>query len=108
MPATQSSKACDGATHPVGSNPTSTATGQLLACLAGGHTGRVGGGTDVGDRRKKGVLSEVVGLPPGDLVQEIGLGSAAQRGGGQNGELELVLIPSTECALGQEPVLDSL
>ncbi len=82
--------------------------GQLLACVAHGRTGPVGGSTDVGDRCEQGKLPEVVGLPPGDLVQEIGLGSAAQRGGGQDGELELVVLPSAECALGQEPLPDPL
>src|SRR5260221_4589205 len=82
--------------------------GQLLACLAHGCTGPVGGSTDVRDRCEQGILPEVVGLPPGDLVQEIGLGAAAQRGGGEDGELELVVLPRAECAFGQEPVPDSL
>src|SRR6266436_6559135 len=82
--------------------------GQLLACVAHGRTGPVGGSTDVRDRCEQGKLSEVVGLPPGDLVQEIGLGSAAQRGGGQDGELELVVLPSAECAFGQELLPDPL
>src|SRR5258707_9290001 len=82
--------------------------GQQLACLAHGCTGPVGGSTDVRDRCEQGILPEVVGLPPGDLVQEIGLGAAAQRGGGQDGELELVVLPPAECAFGQDPFQDPL
>jgi hypothetical protein len=47
-------------------------------------------------------------LPPGDLVEQVRLGAAAQRRRRQDGELELVGLPSAECALGQEPLPDPL
>ena len=55
--------------------------GQLLACPAHGRTGPVGGGTDVGDRGVQGVLPEVIGLSPGDLVEQIRLAAPARRTG---------------------------
>ena len=84
------------------------ALGQLLACLAHGRAGPVGGGADMGDRCEQGVLPEVVGLPRGDLVEQVRLGAAAPRGRCRDGELELVVLPSAECALGQEPLADPL
>lgn len=35
--------------------------------------------SDIGDRRLRGVLPEVVGLPPGDLVKQVRLGLAVAR-----------------------------
>jgi hypothetical protein len=58
-----------------------------------------GGGTDVGDCCEQGVLPEVVRVPPGNLGDQIRLGSAAERGRGQHSELKLVVPPSAECAL---------
>jgi hypothetical protein len=53
--------------------------GQVLACLAYWGAGPVGGGADVGDGCEQGVLPEVVDLPPGDLFEQVRVGSAAQR-----------------------------
>ena len=55
------------------------ALGQFLAGLAHWHAGARGGGADVSDCGIQGVLPEVVGLPLGDLLQQVGLGSAAPR-----------------------------
>jgi hypothetical protein len=41
---------------------------QILACLAHRDPGPAGGGADAGDRRVRGVLPEVVGLPRGNFV----------------------------------------
>src|SRR5262249_20643492 len=67
------------------------ALGQLLACLADGHACLAGGGADVSDRREQGVLPEVIGLPPGDLIQQVRLGSAVERRSCQDGVLELLV-----------------
>jgi hypothetical protein len=84
------------------------ARGQFLACLSEGHAGLAGGGPDVGDRREQRVLPEVVGLPPGDLVQQVRLGPAVQGRRSQDGELQFLVLPSAEAALGQEPLIDAL
>jgi hypothetical protein len=52
------------------------ALGQVLACLAHRHARPDGGGADIGDRREQGVLPEVVGLPPGDLIKQVRFGPA--------------------------------
>lgn len=80
------------------------ALGQLLACLAHRHTGPVRGGTDVGDRCEQGVLPEVVGLPPGDLIKQVRFGPAMEGCCGQHRVLELRVFPAAEGALGQEPL----
>src|SRR5712692_594056 len=72
---------------------------EFMACLADRHAGPVGGGADIGDRCEQGVLPEVVGLPPGDLVQHVGLGPAMGGRRGKDGELELSVLPSAEAAL---------
>jgi hypothetical protein len=78
--------------------------GQLPACLRHWDTGSGGGGADVGDGCEQGVLPEVVGLPPGNLVEQVRLGSAAQRRRAQDGELELAILPAAEGALRQKLV----
>ena len=77
--------------------------GQFLACQPDRHAGPARGGADIGDRRVQGVLPEVIGLPPGDLVEQVWLSAAAQRRRGQDGELKLLALPAAEGALGQEP-----
>ena len=54
------------------------ALGQVLACLAHRDARPAGGGADVGDRREQGVLPEVVGLPPGDLIEQVRFGPAME------------------------------
>src|SRR5437773_5273277 len=66
------------------------APGQVLACLAHRHARPAGGRADIGDRREQGVLPEVVGLPPGDLIKQVRLCPAAQRRRGQGRELKLL------------------
>lgn len=46
------------------------ALAQVLACLPHRDARPAGGGADVGDRREQVVLPEVVGLPPGDLIEQ--------------------------------------
>ena len=52
------------------------ALGQVLARLAHRHARPAGRGADAGDGREQRVLPEVVGLPPGDLLQQVRLGPA--------------------------------
>jgi hypothetical protein len=59
--------------------PRPRALGQLLADLTHRDACAVGGDTGIGDRREQGVLPEVVGLPRRDLLQQVGLDSAAVR-----------------------------
>jgi hypothetical protein len=56
---------------------------QVLACLTHRDARPAGGRTDVGDRREQGVLPEFVGLPPGDLIQQVRLGPAVDGCRGQ-------------------------
>src|ERR1700722_14311348 len=79
------------------------ALAQVLACLAHRGARPAGGGADVGDRRVQGVLPEVVGLAPGDLIEQVRFGPAVEGGCGQDCLLELVILPAVEGALGQEP-----
>jgi hypothetical protein len=73
------------------------ARGQVLACLAYGGACVAGGGADVGDRCVEGVLPEVIGLPPGDLIEQVRLGSPVERRRGQDCVLEfLVCRPRNE------------
>ena len=65
------------------------ALGQVLACLAHRDARPAGGGADVGDRREQGVLPEVVGLPPGDLIKQVRFGPAMEGCCGQHCVLEL-------------------
>jgi hypothetical protein len=53
-----------------------------------------GGGADVGDRRVRGVLPEVVGLPGGDLIEQVQFGPAVDSRRGQDRVLELGVLPS--------------
>src|SRR5262249_42332052 len=78
--------------------------GQLLAYLAHGHTRPVGDDAYIGDRYEQGVLPEVVGLPPDDLLERVRLGSSVSRRHRQDSELELALVWASERALGQEPI----
>jgi hypothetical protein len=80
------------------------ALGQVLACLAHRHACPAGGGADVGYRREQGVLPEVVGLPPGDLIKQIRIGPAVEGCCGQHCVLELLVLPTAEGGLGQEPL----
>ena len=68
----------------------------------------VGGGADVGDRCEQGVLPEVVGLPPGDLVEQVRFSPAAQRGRYEDCVLEFLVLPAAEGAFRQEPLSDPL
>jgi hypothetical protein len=54
------------------------AVGQVLACLAYRHARPAGGGADVGDGREQGVLPEVVGLPAGDLIEQVRFGPGVE------------------------------
>jgi hypothetical protein len=67
-----------------------------------------GGRADVGDRREQGVLPEVVGLPPGDLIKQVRFGPAVDGCRGQHRVLQLGVLPAAEGALGQEPLAWSL
>ena len=69
---------------------------QVLACLAHWDARPAGGGADVGDRRVHGVLPEVVGLPRGDLIQQVRFGPAVDGCCGQDCVLELRVLPSAE------------
>jgi hypothetical protein len=81
---------------------------QVLACLADRDACPAGGGADVGDCRVHGVLPEVVGLPVGDLIEQVRLGPAVDGRRGQYRVLELGILPSAEGALGQEPLAQPL
>jgi hypothetical protein len=59
------------------SGPRAVVLGQFLAYLAYRHAGSAGGGAGISDCRVQGVLPEVIGLPPGDLVKQVRLRSAA-------------------------------
>jgi hypothetical protein len=56
------------------------------------------------DRREQGVLPEVVGLPPGDLIEQVRLGPAVEGCRGQHCVLELLVLPAMESVIGQEPL----
>jgi hypothetical protein len=75
--------------------------------LAHWHARPTGGGADVGDRREQGVLPEVIGLPPGDLIQQVRFGPAVEGRCCQHGVLELAVVPAAEGALRQEPLAQS-
>src|SRR6516165_498739 len=83
------------------------ARGQVLACLAYGDACVAGGGADVGDRCVEGVLPEIIGLPPGDLFQQVRFGSPVERRRGQDGVLEFFVLPAAERKFGQEPRLQA-
>ena len=53
-------------------------------------------GADIGDRREQGVLAEVVGLPLGDLIEQVRFGPAAEGCGGQRRVLELAVLLAAE------------
>jgi hypothetical protein len=53
-------------------------SGQFLADLAHRYTRPVSGDAEIGDRRKQGVLPEVISPPPFDRAEQAGLGPAAQ------------------------------
>src|SRR5262245_51714082 len=80
------------------------ALGQVLACLAYGQPSPAGGSAGIGDRGVEGVLPKVIGLPPGDLIQQVRLGSAMQCCCGEDGVLELLVLPTAERRFGQEPL----
>src|SRR6516225_5675238 len=68
--------------------------GQVLACLAYRHAHPAGGGADVGDGREQGVLPEVVGLPPADLIKQVRVGPAMEGCCRQHCVLELLVLPT--------------
>jgi hypothetical protein len=68
------------------------ALGQVFACLADRFARPAGGGADVGDRRRQGVLPGVVGLPPGDLIKQVRFGPAMEGCCGQHCVLELRVL----------------
>src|SRR6185437_3490376 len=80
------------------------ALAEIMACLTDRDARPAGGGADAGDRRVHGVVPEVVGLPVGDLLQQVRLGPAVDGRRGQDRVLELRVLPSVEGALGQEPL----
>jgi hypothetical protein len=80
------------------------ALGQVLASLPHRGARPAGGDADVGDRCAQGVLPEVVGLPPGDLLEQVRFGPAVEGCCGQDCVLELLVLPAVECVLGQEPL----
>jgi len=92
----------------VSSGLRSGALGQFLAYPAHWHAGLAGRGADIDDRRPQGVLPEVVGLPPGDLTEQVGLCPATQRRHCQDSELKLLVFPAAEGALWREPLPTSL
>src|SRR3984893_19272626 len=75
------------------------APGQVLACLTHRHARPARGGADEADRREQAVLPEVIGLPPGDLIQQIRFGPAMEGRRGQHRVLEFLVLPAAECAL---------
>jgi len=50
------------------------------------------------------LTSEVVGLPPGDLIKQVRFGPAVEGCCGQHCVLELLVLSAAEGALGQEPL----
>jgi hypothetical protein len=72
------------------------ALSQVLACLAHRHARPAGRGADVGDRREQRVLPEVIGLPPGNLLQQVRFGPALEGGRGQYRVLELRVLPAAK------------
>ena len=63
---------------------------------------------DIHRVRNAGRETEVVDLPPGDLFEQVRVGSAAQRCRYEGCVLELCVLPAAECAFGQEPLADPL
>ena len=92
--------ACSMQDIEVGVGRMARALAQLLACLAHWDARPAGGGADAGDHREQGVLPEVVGLPPGDLIEHVRLGPAMEGCRGQHCVLELGVPPAAEGALG--------
>jgi hypothetical protein len=84
--------------------PGGRAVGQVLACLADRDARPAGGGADAGDRREQGVLPQVVGLPPGHLIEQVRFGPAMKGCRGQHRVLELRVFPAAVGAPGQEPL----
>ena len=80
------------------------ALGQVLACLAYGDACLAGGGADIGDRGVEGVRPKVIGLPPGNLIQKVRLGSPVQRRRGQDCVLGVSCSAGAERGFGQEPL----
>jgi hypothetical protein len=80
------------------------ALGQVLACQAYRHARPAGGGADAGGCGEQGVLQEVVGLLPGDLIKQVRFGPAMEGCGGQHCVPELGVLPAAEGGLGQEPL----
>src|SRR5579863_5783332 len=81
--------------------------GEFLTCLADRHADPAGGGPKIGDGCVEGVFPEVVGLPPGNLIEQVRLGPAVQCCRGQDGVLELLVLPAAEPAFRQESLSQS-
>jgi len=77
---------------------------EVFACLTDRDARTAGGGADVGDRGIHGVLPEVVGLPPRDLIEEVRLGSAADGCCSQDCVLDDVIVPDDIPGLGVKRV----
>jgi hypothetical protein len=78
----------------------------VVRVLAHCDASPAGGRTDMGGRCEQRVLPEVVALPPGDLIEQVRVGPAAQRCRGEDRVLEFLVLPAAECPFGQEPLPD--
>src|ERR1700722_7831777 len=72
------------------------ALGQVLASLPDRCARPAGGGADAGDRRVQGVLTEVVGLPPGDLIKKRQIRCSGLRASSGVLIAERITAPTTE------------
>jgi hypothetical protein len=68
------------------------AADQFFAGLTHWNAGPAGGGADVSGRGEQRVLPEVVGLPPADLIKQVGLRPAVHGRRCQYGVLELLVL----------------
>ena len=60
-----------------------------------------GGGANVGEGREQGVLLEMIGLPPGDLIEQVRFGPAVEGCGGQHCALELGVLRPRKVVSGR-------
>jgi hypothetical protein len=70
-----------------------------------GHRGAVGRSAAVGDRRVERVLPKVIGLPPDGLVEEVGFSPVMHSCRGQDGVLQLLVLPAHRWRTREEPPL---
>jgi hypothetical protein len=75
---------------------------ELLRESGDRNAGSLGAAANDRNDRRQGVTPEVVGLPPGDLVEKVGLESAVGSGGNEDGVLDLAVLTPTKLALRQE------